>query len=223
MRGSARHQTHIDYMTKTWSSLCAAIFTMLCSCASTSIKHTWKSPDYHGGPVQKIAVLAVDERGLVRQGIENRVGNQIRNQGGDAIPTFKYLTLPEIKESKEKAGNRLMQEGADSIVIVCLVNKSSYESQLRTYPVAFVPGVPGYAGYGWYDFYSTIYTGMGINWSSSRDYLTLDASLFDLKTGARLWSCITESMLREDTDRLDVADAFAAKVAARMKEDGMIR
>src|SRR6266576_2590412 len=153
MRGSARHQTHIDYMTKTWSSLCAAVFTMLCSCASTSIKHTWKSPDYHGGPVQKIAVLAVVERGLVRQGIENRVGNQIRNQGGD------------------------------SIVIVCLVNKSSYESQLRTYPVAFVPGVPGYAGYGWYDFYSTIYTGMGINWSSSRDYLTLDASLFDLKTG----------------------------------------
>jgi len=210
-------------MTKTWSILCTAVFTMLCSCASTSIKHTWKSPDYHGGPVQKIAVLAVDERGLVRQSIENRVGNQIRNQGGDAIPTFKYLTLPEIKESKEKAGNRLMQEGADSIVIVCLVNKSSYESQLRTYPVAFVPGVPGYAGYGWYDFYSTIYTGMGINWSSSRDYLTLDASLFDLKTGARLWSCITESMLREDTDRLDVADAFAAKVAARMKEDGMIR
>src|SRR6185369_13484595 len=61
---------------------------LLCSCAATSVKSTWKSPEYHGGQVSKLATLAVDERPLLREGFENRLASQLRKGGATAITTI---------------------------------------------------------------------------------------------------------------------------------------
>ena len=66
--------------------LAALVLTVcLVGCASNSVKETWKSPAYQAGPVQKVAVIAVDERGLVRQGIENRYVRDLKARGQQAI------------------------------------------------------------------------------------------------------------------------------------------
>jgi hypothetical protein len=67
------------------------------------------------------------------------------------------------------------------------------------------------------------YVGMSINWSTSRDYLVLDTSLFELKTGAHLWSGVTETRVKEDADRVEVVDALVARVVSRLREDGLVR
>src|SRR5262245_5040275 len=82
---------------------------LLCSCAATSVKKTWKSPDFHSGPITKIAALAVDERTLLRQGFENRFVAQLRKGGATAITTFDLLSLPEISRDKPAATERFRE------------------------------------------------------------------------------------------------------------------
>ena len=80
----------------------AAVAVMcLVGCASSSFKKTWKSPAYQGGPVQKVAVLAVDERGLVRTGFENRLVRDFDAHGQAAVVTHEVLSLQDIKANKE--------------------------------------------------------------------------------------------------------------------------
>jgi len=201
----------------------AALAVLLCSCATTSVEKTWKSPDRAEGPVQKLAVLAVSDDSMVRPGLENRFARDIRNRGQAVITTVALLSLPEIKADKAAAAALLRQEGADSILIVRLVDKSAYDRQVRATPAAFVPMATGYADYGWSGYYDVAFMEMGVTYSTLRDYLVLDSSLFDLKNGQRLWSALTQTTLKEGADRLVVADDLAAKVAAALRKDGMIR
>src|SRR5262245_57623355 len=53
-----------------------ALALLFCSCAATSVTKTWKAPDVQGPP-GKIAVVALAERPLLRQGFENRFVAQL--------------------------------------------------------------------------------------------------------------------------------------------------
>src|SRR5436190_16473600 len=95
---------------------------LLCSCAATSVKQTWKSPDFSGPPVTKVAALVIDERNMLRQGFENRFVNQLRSRGATAIPTWDLLSLAEIGQDKPAAAVRFRAAGAESLVILHLVD-----------------------------------------------------------------------------------------------------
>jgi len=52
--------TNISLMNTKFHPLClCALAALLCSCAATSVKKTWKSPDCQQ-PVGKIAVLTIE-------------------------------------------------------------------------------------------------------------------------------------------------------------------
>src|SRR5580765_439623 len=101
--------------------LALATFALwLCGCASTSIEQSWKSPTHRDGPVQKISILAVDERSTVRQGFENRFVLELRKTGQDSLATHELLGLSEIKADKEGAAARLRAAGAEEVLIIRL-------------------------------------------------------------------------------------------------------
>ena len=193
----------------------------LCGCATNSIKQSWKSPAYQSGQVQKIAVVAVDERGLVRQGFENRLVTEMRSHGQGSITTFNLLGLPEIKADKEAAATQFRNAGADAVFVIRLVDQVTYEHQVQATPALYLPTIDGYAGYGWYDCYSVAFMNMGVVYSQTTRDIYLDSSLFDLKTGKRIWSALTMTALKEDADRLAVVDALVAKVGNAMRKDGI--
>ena len=201
----------------------AAFALWLGGCATSSVKQTWKSPSYQGGPVQKIAVLAVDERGLVRMALENRFVRDFKARGQDALATHELLTLPAIKADKVTAAARVRAAGADAVLIIRLVDQTTYNGQVQATPAIFVPTVTGYGECGWYDYYTVAYTDMGVAWGSTKQSIYLDSSLFDLKTGRRLWSALTLTVLRDDMDRLAEADSLVAKVVDAMRKDGLVR
>jgi hypothetical protein len=203
--------------------LIAASALSLCGCASSSIKQSWKAPTYQGGPVQKIAVVAVEERGLVRLNLENRFVRDLLANGQAAQATYELLTLPDIKADKEAAAARLRAGGAEVVLIVRLVDQTTYSRDMRATPERWVPTVAGYGTYGWHDYYSVAFVDMGTTWGNTRQNIYLDTSLFDLKTGQRLWSAITLTVLKDDSDRLAEADALVAKVVQVMRQDGMVR
>ncbi len=201
----------------------AALTLCLCGCAATSMKQTWKSPTYHGGPVQKVAVLAVDERGLVRQGFENRFAWQLNEHGQSALVTHDLLGLSEIKADQQAATARVRQAGADSVLLVRLVDRATYDREVRATPEAYTVVVTGYESGTWYGYYSIAYMDMGTVWSNTKTGIYLDTSLFDLKSGQRLWSGVTLTVLKDDTDRLEEADLLVAKVLAALRKDGLVR
>ena len=88
----------------------AALF--LTGCASTSVTQTWKTSNPPSGPVQKVAVIAVDQRGLARIGFENRFVRELKARGQEAMPTHDLLALPDIKADKEAAAAKLKAAAA---------------------------------------------------------------------------------------------------------------
>jgi hypothetical protein len=204
--------------------LAAAAALCFTGCATNSIEKTWKSPAYQQGPVAKVAVLGVDERGLVRQGFENRFVRDFQARGQASLATFELLGLDEIKSDKVKAASRLREAGADSVLIVRLVDRASYDRQVRATEARYVESVTGMQNYyGWYDYYEVAYTDIGTVWSSSEQKIYLDSSLFDLATGQRLWSALTLTTLKDRTDRLAAVDELVAQVVQAARKAGVTR
>ena len=201
----------------------AGLALTLAGCASTSIKHTWKSPDYPGGPVRKVAVLAVDERGDVRAALEGRFVRELRQRNQDALTTVELLGLREIKGDKDAAAARLVAAGADTVLIVRMVDQASYGGQVAFLPALYTPGVYGYGAFGWHDYFSGAFASMTVVSSSLDQVIYLDSSLFDLKTGQRLGAVLTSTTLKENADALVVADALAAKIVQVLQKNGLVR
>lgn len=201
----------------------SVIVLCLVGCATTSLKKTWKSPAYQAGPVQKVAIVGVEDRGVVRVGFENRFVRDFRAQGQESLPTHEMLTLAEIKADKQAASRRLREAGVDAVLIVRLVDQVTYDNEVRATPALFVGNVSGIENYGWYDYYSVAFTDMGTVWGNTKQKTYIDASLFELKTNQRIWSGLTLTTLKEESDRLEAVDEMVAKVVAAMRKDSMVR
>ena len=208
---------------KTTPLASTVLAVLLCSCATTTVENTWKLPGRSEGPVKKLAVIAVSEHWLVRPGLENRFAQDIAKRGQPVITTVEILPLPKIKEDKNAAAALLREQGVDSVLIVRLLDKTTYDREVRASPSAFVPYATGYNSYGWGGYYDVAFMDMSVTYTSTRDDILLDTSLFDLNTGQRLWSMVTKSVLKYNTDKLEVADDLADKVSAALLKDGLIR
>lgn len=202
--------------------LLSLLAILLCSCAVTSVKSTWKSPHYQGGPVTKVAVLVIEERGMLRQGFENRFINQLRQGGETAIPTFDLLSLPEIKEDKAGAAERLKSAGAEGVIVLRLMDLATYYREIRPGSERYAEMITGYENYMWYDYYSIAYMDMSPTYGSLEQKVYLETSLFDLKSGKRLWSGVTESTFKDRVDRMAEMDVIVAKFLAAMRKDGVV-
>jgi hypothetical protein len=203
----------------------AALLLCCAGCvAPSTVRQTWKSPASNGSPVQKVAVVAVDERGLIRQAFENRLVRAMRRAGQDAFTTHELLGLTELKADKPAAAARLRRDGADVVLIVRLADRGSEAYQVRATSPRYVENVTSSKTViGSFDYYSVAFTDMGTIWSNSQLTVALDTSLFHLDDGRCLWSCQTLTILGEETDRLAEADALVAKIVGAMRRDGLVR
>ena len=195
---------------------------LLCSCTGTFLKQTWKAPDYHSGPVGKIAALAVDNRGDIRQGFENRFVKQLRKRGEDAMTTYDILSLPEIQKDKPAAAARLQQDGAQAVLMLRLVNMSSTVGESRGRET-YLPTLSGFETMGFYDYYSVSFMRIDTSYGSLKQRVYLETALFDLKTGKRVWAALTETIVTDTMDRIPQVDAIVSKAVGAMHKDGMIR
>jgi len=201
----------------------------LCSCAPSSMKQTWKSPSYTGGPVGAVAILAVTERGLIRTGLENRFARELERTGQTVVPTHKYLSLAQIKEDKEAAATRLREAGVDTVLITRLTSSEDQAHSVRVGNERYAPVTTGYSpgspygGYGWHGYYTLAFQDMGTVWSSQTKQVYLETSLFDLADGQRLWSCLTKTVLKETTDGVAEQDRLAELIVSALRKDGMVK
>lgn len=205
-----------------WATALVALF--LTGCASTSVIDTWKAPNHSTGPVQKVAVIAVEQRGLARIGFENRFVRELKAHGQDAIPTHDLLALPDIQADKEAAAAKLRAAGVDSVLIVRLAQQRNFNRSIRATSERYASTVTGMDdSWGWYNYYSVAFTDLSTVWSIDKKTVYLDSSLYQLGTRGHLWSAVTETVLKDGSDPLPEADALSAMVVKRMAKDEMIK
>ena len=199
----------------------SALAAVLCSCAATSVTETWKSPDGQR-PTGKIAVLAVEQRGLVREGFENRSVAQLRKLGAEALVTFNLLALPDIKDDKRAAAERFRASGAEALLILSLADTASSYREVQPGRERYAATVTGFETTGWYDYYSVGFMSMSPTYGSLTQKAYVEARLYDLKTEKCLWSGLTQTVMKEYMDRVAEMDPLVEKIIAAMHKDGVV-
>jgi len=194
---------------------------LLCACAATKVLETWKSPDCPQ-PVGKIAVRAIAQRGVVREGFENRLTRQLKETGASALVTFDLLSLPDIKEDKRAAAERFRAAGAQAVLILNLAGKASSYRESRAGNERYAATFTGINTVGWYDYYSVAFMDMSSTYGNSQETVYLEAGLYDLNTEQRLWSVNTQTVLKEGMDRVTEADPLVEKIVAALRKDGVV-
>lgn len=215
------NKKHSPIVAKLLSLGLCALTVLLCSCAASSVQQTWKAPSGQR-PAGKIAVLAIDDRGMVRQGFENRFVTQLTKAGGSAVTTFDQLSLSQIKESKDAAAERLRASGAETLLIVRLLGVNTSYREVRPGGERYAETITGFETTGWYDYYSVAYMDMSPTYGNLKMKVNLEASLYDLKSEKRLWSGFSQTVVKETTDRVAEADPLVAKIVAAMQKDGVV-
>jgi hypothetical protein len=200
----------------------SSLIALLCSCAATSVKKTWKSPQFQGRPLTNIAVLTVDERGYLRRGFENRFTAQLKQDGVSAIPTYELLSLPEINRDKPAAAERLRSAGAEAVIVMRLVDMTTRYREVRPGGERYAETITGFETGTWYNYYSVAYTDFSPTYGNLKQRIYLETRLFDLTTAKGLWSGLTETVITESMDRVAEMDPIVTKVLAAMRKDGVI-
>lgn len=200
----------------------ASLILLACSCASSSVKMTWKAPEATQ-PVRKVMVVAVAERGLLRQGFENRLATQLIAAGTPAAVTYDQLPLAAIKQDKQAAVQHFRAAGADSVLILRLLTSAVSYHEVQPGRPRYTGTVTGFDTIGWYDYYSLGFMDLSPTYGSLTEKMYLEASLHDLQTEKRLWAGVTRTVLKEQMDRVGEMDPLVQKVVAAMRKDGVIR
>jgi hypothetical protein len=198
------------------------VAVLLSSCAATSVEQTSRAPDC-ACPVGKIAVLAVADRGLLRQAFENRFVTQLRNAGASALFTYDLLSLQEIQDDKAAAANRLRAGGAEAVLIVRLVDVTTAYRNVQPGGERYAPVVTGFDTTLWYNYYSVAFMNMSPSYGSLTQKVYLETGLYDLRTEKRVWTGLTRTVLKENMDRVAEMDPLVEKIVAAMKKDGVIQ
>ncbi len=200
----------------------AVLPALLCSCTGTSVKKTWKSPEFAGSPYNKIAVVVLDDRQSLRRKLENRFVTELSTSGASAITTVDILSLPDINTDRAAAAAKLRDAGAEAVVGMRLAASAASFREVRPGAERYAGVTTGYEYDTWYNYYSVAYMDMSPTYDSMRQHVYIEISLFDLKSGKRLWSGITQTVLTETMDPVDEIKPLAVKVVAAMRKDGVV-
>jgi len=168
-------------------------------------------------------VLVVDDHRDLRIGFENRFVRELKTVGASGFTTYDLMSLNEIKQDKQAAAARLSGGGAGSLIILRLMNLGSKYHETQPGGERYAGVVTGIENTGWYDYFSMGYMAMSPTYGSQKISLTLETSLYDLKTEKRLWSGVSQTVLTDSMDRVAEMDPLVEKIIATMRKDGVIR
>lgn len=184
---------------------------MFAGCATTSIVSEWRDPEVaEAGPYKTLFLAAVTKQDVVRRQMEDAFKDNIAAVGAAGIPSYDALAAAaEAKE--EQLVKAVKASGADAMLVFRLMKR---ETQTSISPTYYGP-----AGY---------YNGYHRSWSGFYDpvsvyqyeVITLEASLFDVKTGQLVWAAGTETV---DPGKLEKeVAAYAKLICERMRELNLV-
>lgn len=192
---------------------------LLAACQTTSIQSAWFDPSFTGGPMKKIDVISIGTNLTDRRVFEDIFAQKLRDAGVDGVAG--YTVIPdEARAAQQPFTDAVVRTGAQGLLVVRLLGVDT-RTQVSTTMVSTGPmwGGPGMWGGGW---------GGGpwgpsmvpVQQVSQYDLATVEATLFEVKTGRAVWSATTQTVnpnsVQQETPN------FAALIIAQLAGHGII-
>ncbi len=200
-------------------SILVALIMMAAACTTSSLRRQWVEPEFKGGPFNKVLVIALSKDNSVRKSFEEAFAKQFKAAG---VKSASGLALiPRDTEKNEKA---VMAEarkiGAQAIFLTFLIKEDARDVSSASWGGDMRRGYRGQGGWG------VLYPGAynyayGSAPMQVQKYLALQSSLYELKTGKRIWS--TQSEITDPKNVKQVVDKLAPLVISDLKKHGLIK
>jgi hypothetical protein len=185
--------------------------------------YVWSKKGFEGKNMKKIAVIFVSKDAAARSAVENRIVNDLKNNGIDAVSSLSFLPPNASKSDWEtkKIAEKLIELEADGAISVSLISsndKTEYvPSQSYMYP-------NGYYRYGSYVYrnYGNVYS-PGY-YEKQTEYL-IESRLYDVtiasnKEKALIW--MGQSSLVSPSNIKDAAKSYGDNLVAYLIKNKII-
>lgn len=193
----------------------AVVALVLAACASTpKLTGSWRDPQFTGPAPAKLMVLGISRSDVHRRVFEDGFSNALRAAGKGGVAA--YTELPEqgvIPDERIQAAVR--KTGSDA-VLTARVIRVDRQVDVRPGMAPMPYGPYGRGFYGWY----------GSAWSMSQpdivqyDVVTIESTLWDMRSGKIVWSGTSETTQTSDVAKL--TEGLAQVLIAKMKGDGVL-
>ncbi|WP_201315752.1 hypothetical protein [Dyella sp. EPa41] len=179
----------------------------LAACSAVTVTNQWKDPSWAGPPVSNILVLGIAKSDTNRRLFEDTVAEQLHAAGVTAEES--YAVIPVGGGSQDQLIELVKKSGAQALLATRVQRVEQKTNAMTSGPA-----------------YGRFYAWYGNAWSMSPeltqyDVVTLETSVWDLKTEKVIWSTTTENV--SSTNIPQAARQLASTLIPKLKSDGVIR
>lgn len=183
----------------------------LAACGSTRLVASWKDPAFTGPPMKRLLVIGAVKSELNRRVFEDAFVGALNGAGSSGV--VSYPTLPDSGAiSNERVLQGVQGSGADGVLVTRLL-------RVRRDVYVAPSALPGYYGPGFGGWYGGAYAMTPAD-VSVYDVLTIESTLWDMRTDKAIWSGTSE--VTAPSNIADGSKELAGVLIARMKADGVI-
>ena len=177
----------------------------LAACASTRIVESWKAPG--AGPLkfQKVLAVAILKNQGLRHNAEDSLKNNLPNV--QAVQSYTMFDLGDLA-NREKAKERLRQEGFDGVVVLRLT-QSRQELSWTSYPT-----VPASSFWGYYGAY---YPPAEMRVDT---VVSVEINIYSLTEDKLVWAGVSETF--NPTSSATLINEIAAEAAKELRKQGLL-
>jgi hypothetical protein len=158
----------------------AGVF-FVAACSSTTMNHSWATPDFNKDTVKKVLVLGISPNPGLRRTFEDTFSVELEKLGRQAVSG--YLWIPDATNlDRDAIIARIRAEHVTHVLVTRIV----LNKEVVTYHAPTVSVGVGYGGYGpaYYGSWSTYYSvGYGAvtspGYTTVNNVVTLETNLYD--------------------------------------------
>ena len=202
-------------MRKLASMLSLLLVTLtLTACQTTSLQSAWFDPNFTGGPMHRIAIVAVGVNFANRRVTEDIFAQRLRGLGVDGAAGWTVIP-DEARDSQAPFTEAVTKSGAQGLLMVRLLGVDT-RTQVTTTMVATTG--PMWGGPAWGGGWGT--TMVPVSQVSQYNLAMVETTLYEVATGRVVWSGITQTLNPSDFQR-DAA-GFADVIIGQLRARGLI-
>ncbi len=190
------------------------------ACAATTFTSTWKAPD--AAPLnfkgRKVVALVINPEQSLRYGSEDAVARELTARG--AVGVQAYSLIPkELTQDREKAKEILVKAGAAGVVVSRVVGR---DKDFAVRPSSFWTA-PHYTSF-WAGGGSFGWAWGGVtdpSYLRTETTVSVETLVYSLDQDKLVWAGHSETTSPKQVGPF--IKELAAQVAARLKQEGLIR
>lgn len=192
-------------------------------CYSTSISASWMIDKHEARKFNKLLVIGMSTNVAARATVEDELVYFLRLKGINAIAASSVLAPDRalISMPQEVQKEKLIENGFDGVMAISLREKkesTKYVSGTTTYAPASFYG--GYYG-SFYSYYPHMYSNVyQPGYYAASQEIIMNTSLFDVETGALLWSAQSETTDPSSLD--DFANSYSKSMVTHLLKRDII-